>query len=538
MRHPQVPLPGGGLRRRLRRAQGMPPGAPGIYVGNAGEGLRIEKKYTLPAVQLANPDMGPDDLVSFPDYLDQVVRVQGTVTGGTDATVHLAGGGALIVSDGGKLVAGSSGRAVLVNDPGPTVIYIEGEVTGGEGAPAAVHLTGGGEVTVGLDGRVRANGADSAIRGDEPTVVIVHTRENVRDLTRESAKEELTRVEGGFSGNGIEEVIIAQARVDGSLTGSRLPGLPVKNGEVDVSELPPVSFSCAGDGRCRLYEALPSILLVMNGLPTYAERMSAARDVNGAWARVETAGGEWTADRSTRAKVAYDYGRYGVRTGADVAVGENARLGASAHGFRGDAKVASSGEAKLWGMGAGVHATTALDGFYADAQAAATWYEVDLKSSVYDAPLKNEAKGRGYAVGIEVGRRVPASDGVSVTPRVGLAWSDVSLKDFTDMDGEKVSVKAAESLTGRVGASVESETGDGLRLFGSVDVTHEFSEETEAAVSGTALKASAERTTVRVGVGGSLDLGNGASLRGSAGYAVGGGGNRAFSGGLGMAVRF
>ena len=347
-------------------------------------------------------------------------------------------------------------------------------------------------------------------------------------------------MEGGFSGNGIEEVIIAQARVDGSLTGSRLPGLPVKNGEVDVSELPPVSFSCAGDGRCRLYEALPSILLVMNGLPTYAERMSAARDVNGAWVRVETAGGEWTADRSTRKNVAYDYGRHGVRTGADVAVGENARLGASAHGFRGDAKVALSGEAKLRGMGAGVHATTALDGFYADAQAAATWYEVDLKSSIHSAPLKNEAKGRGYAVGVEAGRRVPASDGVSVTPRVGLAWSDVSLKDFTDETGSgaEVSVKAAESLTGRVGASVELETGDGLRLFGSVDVTHEFSEETEAAVSGTALKASAERTTVRVGVGGSLDLGNGASLRGSAGYAVGGGGNRAFSGGLGMAVRF
>ena len=119
---------------------------------------------------------------------------------------------------------------------------------------------------------------------------------------------------------------------------------------------------------------------------------------------------------------------------------------------------------------------------------------------------------------MRVGKRVPASDGVSVTPRVGLAWSDVSLKDFTDGTGSgaKVSVKAAESLTGRVGASVESETGDGLRLFGSVDVTHEFSEETEAAVSGTALKASAERTTVRVGVGGSLDLGNGASRRAAA----------------------
>ena len=571
-------------------------GAAGIYVSGAGTGLRIEKKYASPAVQLANPDMGPDAYVDFPNYLDQVVRVQGTVTGGADAAVHLVGGGALIVTGAGKLVAGSSGRAVLVNDPGPAVIYIEGEVTGGGGGRAAVDLTGGGEVTVGLDGRVRANGAMSAIRGDElttiyvegevtggdggraavdltgggevtvgldgrvrangamsairgdnaPTAVILHTRENVRDLTQEQAREAVVaRIEGGIVGDGLvtretdgEKVItLAHAR-DGIPTGSRLE-LPVKDGEVDVSELPLAYFECNPmDGRCRLYEALPSILLAMNGLPTYAERMSAARDGTGAWARVETAGGEWTADRSTRAKVAYDYGRYGVRTGADVAVGENARLGASAHGFRGDAKVASSGEAKLWGMGAGVHATAALDGFYADAQAAATWYEVDLKSSVHDAPLKNEAKGRGYAVGVEAGRRVPAADGVSVTPRVGLAWSDVSLKDFTDMNGEKVSVKAAESLTGRVGASVELETGDGLRLFGSVDVTHEFSEETEAAVSGTALKASAERTTVRVGVGGSLDLGNGASLRGSAGYAVGGGGNRAFSGGLGMAIRF
>ena len=313
------------------------------------------------------------------------------------------------------------------------------------------------------------------------------------------------------------------------------------NGNVVFDGLPPATFDCDGamDGRCRLYEALPSTLLAMNGLPTYAERMSAARDGTGAWARVETAGGEWTADRSTRAKVAYDYGRYGVRTGADVAVGENARLGASAHGFRGDAKVASSGEAKLWGMGAGIHATTALDGFYADAQAAVTWYEVDLKSPIH-GPLKNEAKGRGYAVGVEAGRRIPASEGISVTPRVGLAWSDVSLKDFTDRagSGADVSVKAAESLTGRVGASVELETGDGLRLFGSVDVTHEFSEETEAVVSGASLKASAETTGVRVGIGGLFDLGNGASLLGSANYTSSGSDNSAYGVGVSVTMNF
>ena len=137
-------------------------GVAGIYVSGAGTGLSVKKQYTSKEVQEAeaNRELDADAPISFPDYLNQVVRVQGTVTGGTDAAVHLDGGGALIVTGAGKLVAGSSGRAVLVNDPGPAVIYIEGEVTGGAGpegapAPAAVHLTGGGSVTIGLTGRVR-----------------------------------------------------------------------------------------------------------------------------------------------------------------------------------------------------------------------------------------------------------------------------------------------------------------------------------------------------------------------------------------------
>ena len=40
-------------------------------------------------------------------------------------------------------------------------------------------------------------------------------------------------------------------------------------------------------------------------LPTYAERMSAALDGKGAWVQVETAGGKWKADTSTRPDVAY-----------------------------------------------------------------------------------------------------------------------------------------------------------------------------------------------------------------------------------------
>ena len=541
-------------------------GAAGVYVSGAGTGLSVEKKYTSKEVQdaEANRELDADALVSFPDYLDQVVRVQGTVTGGTDAAVHLDGGGALIVTGAGKLVAGSSGRAVLVNDPGPAVIYIDGAVTGAAGpeddrAPAAVHLTGGGSVTIGLEGSVRAGGAMSAIRGDAPTAVIVHTESTVDTLTPEQARTDLARIEGGsqklFSGEGITEVTFAEIK-GGVPTGFTRDGLlpvdPVdakigENERVDV-EFGELRFSCnAQDGRCRLYEALPSILLAMNGLPTRAERASAARDGSGGWARIEGGGGKWTAERSASPgpKLSFDHSRYGVRAGADAAVGENGRLGASVHGFRGDAKVPSSGTAKLSGVGVGVHATAMLGGFHVDAQAAATWYDVDLKSSTRPMTplLKADVKGRGHAVGIEVGRRTPVTDEVSVTPRAGVVWSEVSLKDFTDEDeigsGAEVSVEEGESLTGRAGVSVESEASEGVRLFGTLDVTHEFSEETEVAVSGTPLRASAETTGVRFGVGGTFDLGHGASLQGTAGYALtGGSGNRAYGGGLNLIVSF
>ena len=95
------------------------------------------------------------------------------VTGGTGAAVHLNGGGAVLVMEGGKVHAGSSGVAILVNDPGPALVHIDGEVKGGADGDAALHLTGGGSVVVGLNGRVQANGADNAIQGggDEATGV-------------------------------------------------------------------------------------------------------------------------------------------------------------------------------------------------------------------------------------------------------------------------------------------------------------------------------------------------------------------------------
>ena len=187
----------------------------GIYVANAG----------LDAGEAGTAD----------DILKQTVTVNGMVTGGTDAAVHLVGGGTLTVGATGKVYAGSSGRAIWVNDPGRAVIRIDGVVRGGAGAPAAVHLTGGGSVTVGMTGRVEANGAERGIRGDnEPTRVAVLQASRFAGeegrLTQEGVDDARARL-GTVGGDSIREgndantvpVSVDETDLDGRRTGYYLP---------------------------------------------------------------------------------------------------------------------------------------------------------------------------------------------------------------------------------------------------------------------------------------------------------------------------
>ena len=516
--------------------------------------------------------------------LKQTVTVNGMVTGGSDAAVHLVGGGKLTVGEMGKVRAGSSGTAILVNEPGRSVIRIDGEVRGGAGATAAIKTTGGGSITLGRTGRVTLpEGATNAVRADK--------------ATGSDATTDIILVVDAMS---VHQGNANEARLGGAVVGNAVPvgeggrkvvyfvpttgvGMPVplrSDGMIDPSGIPcptgqergddgqcrmpppppgptpppaatpppatPKKMFCdmAMDKRCRLYEALPSMLLAMNGLPTYQERMAAARSEAGGWARVETARGEWEAESSTRVNVAYDRSRTGVRVGADAPVGEGGRIGLSAHGLRGSAEMTQSGgKARLSGMGVGVHGTTVVgDGVYVDAQAAVTRYDVELTSALTQfGTLKDGAKGTGYALAVEAGRPMALGGNLTLTPSAGLAWSRVSLKDFTDTLSTRVSVEDAGSLLGRAGVGVEMAPADagGLRVFGSVDVVHEFSAETEAQVSGTALEASAKSTGVRLGVGAVHGWAEGRyAVAGSASYATGGGSSGEFGGGLSLTVRF
>ena len=534
----------------------------------------------------------------------QFVTVHGTVTGGTDAAVHLSGGGALIVGEKGKVHAGSSGRAILVNDPGRSEIVIHGEVRGGAGAPAAVDVTGGGTVTVGLTGRVMANGAMRAIRANKATSddtrttrVVLHVVGNTEvdgGVSREAADAALARVQGDFGGQGVanNRVVFVPTDDDGPTAEVVTVALPAGGGRPDTSDLksekpqppmtmpekeeeddeeederrpqpamkeeeqdrprPPMpqrSFDCdmaeLTDDRCRLYEALPSVLLAMNGLPTYEERLAAARSEAGGWARVETARGEWEADSSTRKGVAYDRARSGVRVGVDAAVGETGRVGVSAHGLRGSADMTrNGGKVELSGVGASVSGTAVVGaGVYIDAQAAATRYDVKLTSKT-GTVLKDGAAGMGYALAVEAGRPVALTDSVTLTPRAGFVWSRVSLNDFVDSRSSRltvVSMEDAESLTGRAGVRAEVAPGGAgdLRMFGSAEATHEFSGDTETRVAGMSLKASPETTGARFALGVAHGWGEGRfALQASAAYATGGSGGDGFGGGLSLSMRF
>ena len=117
-----------------------------------------------------------------------------------------------------------------------------------------------------------------------------------------------------------------------------------------------------GTIAARVYEALPSVLLGLNGPLRYEERRAAARSAKGGWARVAGARGRSETDASTSKTesgvgLEYRHRGHGVEVGLAGAWGEAARVGASLHHRRGSATVSQGGRIALHGTGAGVSGT-------------------------------------------------------------------------------------------------------------------------------------------------------------------------------------
>ena len=311
--------------------------------------------------------------------------------------------------------------------------------------------------------------------------------------------------------------------------------------------------------RTRVYEALPAVLLDLNGQLPYQERMAAPRDGDGLWARLAAGDGARRPARSTTARdftgraLAWDVAQYGFEGGLDFrpAATERLLLGVSLHARQGTATVAHGGTIEVSGFGGGGAATYRdAAGFYLDGRFSYTYFDdVDLTSRTR-GPVQSDLSGHGYALGLEAGKRLgwAGLDHVALTPRARVVWSTVKLEDFADLAGSgRVALETATSLKGRLGllaetafggATLKDWTGDGGRLFGSLDVEHEFLVDRETRASGTALASEVQATWGRVGLGGTLIWHDGLTLSGEGFYATAGSNNTDFGGSLTLTLRF
>ena len=314
--------------------------------------------------------------------------------------------------------------------------------------------------------------------------------------------------------------------------------------------------------RARVYEALPAVLLDLNGQLPYQERMAAPRDGDGLWARLAAGDGARRPARATTAQgftgraLAWDVAQYGFEGGLDFrpAATERLLLGVSLHARQGTATVAHGGTIEVSGFGGGVSATYRdAAGFYLDGRFSYTYFDdVDLTSRTRGM-VQSDLSGHGYALGLEAGKRLgwAGLDHVALTPRARVVWSTVKLEDFADLAGVagsgRVALETATSLKGRLGllaetafggATLKDWTGDGGRLFGSLDVEHEFSVDRETVASGTALASEVQATWGRVGLGGTLIWTEGLTLSGEGFYATAGSDNTDFGGSLTLTLRF
>ena len=125
---------------------------------------------------------------------------------------------------------GSSGRSVII---------INGEVRAGgdsEGG-AAVKLTGGGSVIVGPKGRLDADGAPFAIRGDgaatQVTVLQDPDLANDGRLTKQGVDDALERL-GAVGGDGVDAVAVRAGEADSTGADYERRGTVGDDGSVSV----------------------------------------------------------------------------------------------------------------------------------------------------------------------------------------------------------------------------------------------------------------------------------------------------------------
>ena len=397
-------------------------------------------------------------------YRQQTVRVNGRVQGGTGSGVGV------VFSGGGRLFIGPSGRVGALS--GIAVFALGDNVDDGQTVPRRllVHLApDGGSPADLLDGTIFNEGGE--------TVLAVNG-------TPLYDSEEGGRTDR-WAPNGIREVTLVEG----------FTGLDFSSADSFISRYAP---------RTAVYEALPGFLLRLDGGRPSGARI--ARPGSPAWARVSGGRGSYEPDRAS-VGAAYDFRRFSVEAGLDVALGGNVTGSFSLRHVSGTADVAlpyGAGAIEAEGLGAVADLSwSGAEGYYARGRLAVTNYEIDV-SSRNRGSLARDVEARGRSLGFEAGRGIALGETVTLTPRAWAARRWLSGGAFTDSVGTRVSLDEARRYTAGIGLSAETartlEDGT-LDLRASADIERALGgTDTATRVSDESLESEASATRVLLGL--------------------------------------
>ena len=512
-------------------------------------------------------------------------------------------------------------------------VTVYGKVFGKAAGGSAIHLKGGGTVTIGRNAMLMPSGANDSYRTikvtDPDTItngnnLVVRLDRNFNGIKNIENDKDKTAFKYRTTGSGEYTDLAMNQKITLTITlDSQVPCgfyndcLATKTDEFtamlephptltstvfsltfnrDASFKPKSGLAAPAAGKQRtpskrgkVYEAVPSVIWDMasamdaympsamsGGTASASNPLQLAQNGTMAvadpgmltdrrtWGSIEVGSGERRLRNSMTGSQSYDLSYSGFAAGVDLPSGDGMMFRVGLHHRQGKADLTNGGRVKISGTGVGVGMARQMSGdLLLDGWAGVTKFDdIEVKSSEMvggkSLDVNEKTEGTGYAIGMGISQRVDL-DKLSLTQRGGLTWSSVSVDDYAarymvEVEGEseqkqdKVSTGTSSGVTARYGALFEKTVGetstDCCKLFGSLDIEHNFSAERNVKVTNgdltpTSIKSEAKPTKMRLGFGGSTSWNSGRSaFSGAIYHTTSGSGDKITSGQIALSVRF
>ncbi len=560
----------------------------------------------------------------------------------SDVTPSAAAGATADITIGSKGVVQVSGDeyGIYLNTPDrladddrrkQSVTIKGGKVVGKLDGGGAIHLKGGGLVTIGRKAVLVPTGDDIANYRtikvtDADTVgagksnLLIRLNQNLNDIKNIQNDKDKTAFQHSMDGKSYTELtmgvkltvtnvsqvpcgfyndcirkstdeatpkLVDHASASGvfSLTFERDANFQSKK-ELTIPDTEERELSKRG----RVYETLPSVLWDMAGdMDTYRplmmggdtasvsasnlrqvaqnEMMGAPDDGmlsdRSAWGHVEAGSGKRQLRKPTTGNQSYDISYGGFAAGIDLPGADGMMFRVGLHHRQGKADATNGGRMKISGTGVGVGMTRqhargmTIDGWLG----AIKFNDIKVTSSEMingeKINVNAKTKATGYTIAMGIANSMDFR-GLMLTQRGGVTWSSVSMDDYAvpytmtvsgtaEQMQDKVATKNSSGITSQYSVLLEQLTGQQTanccRLFGSLDIEHDFSTEREVTVTNddlsTTSKSEVNPTKIRLGIGGSTSWNAGQSVISAAIYhTASGSGNKVTSGQIALSIRF